>query len=171
MVLLLAATIVDECPRIIRRPGRTTIVNTRVTRTATVSVGGRAVLQRAGHDPDAAEAGGRFTVGARDHRRRRRLDRRHPADPRRCSTIRRLRVITHDHNQGKGAALRTGFAHATSDYVIVQDADLEYDPQRVRRSAATDPRRQGRRRLRLAVPHPAGRTACCTSGTRSAIGC
>ena len=41
----------------------------------------------------------------------------------------RVRVILHDRNQGKGAALRTGFAHATHDYVIVQDADLEYDPQ------------------------------------------
>jgi glycosyltransferase involved in cell wall biosynthesis len=39
-----------------------------------------------------------------------------------------IRVIHHDKNQGKGAALRTGFQHATSEYVIVQDADLEYDP-------------------------------------------
>jgi glycosyltransferase involved in cell wall biosynthesis len=39
-----------------------------------------------------------------------------------------VRVIFHDRNQGKGAALRTGFAEATADYVIVQDADLEYDP-------------------------------------------
>ncbi|MDP9464785.1 MAG: glycosyltransferase family 2 protein [Actinomycetota bacterium] len=39
-----------------------------------------------------------------------------------------LQVIHHERNQGKGAALRTGFRHATSDYVIVQDADLEYDP-------------------------------------------
>jgi glycosyltransferase involved in cell wall biosynthesis len=40
----------------------------------------------------------------------------------------RMRVIRHDCNRGKGAALRTGFALATSDIVLVQDADLEYDP-------------------------------------------
>ena len=39
-----------------------------------------------------------------------------------------VRVLLHDRNQGKGAALRTGFGHATSEFVIVQDADLEYDP-------------------------------------------
>jgi glycosyltransferase involved in cell wall biosynthesis len=40
----------------------------------------------------------------------------------------RIELLRHERNQGKGAALRTGIARATSEIVIVQDADLEYDP-------------------------------------------
>lgn len=40
----------------------------------------------------------------------------------------RVRLIRHDHNRGKGAAVRTGLTAATADVVIIQDADLEYDP-------------------------------------------
>ena len=39
-----------------------------------------------------------------------------------------LKVIYHENNQGKGAALRTGFQHASGEIIIIQDADLEYDP-------------------------------------------
>ena len=40
-----------------------------------------------------------------------------------------VRILYHDHNQGKGAAIVTGFAAATSDVFLIQDADFEYDPR------------------------------------------
>ena len=40
----------------------------------------------------------------------------------------RIRLLRHERNQGKGAALQTGFAAAAGDVVLIQDADLEYDP-------------------------------------------
>lgn len=45
-----------------------------------------------------------------------------PEDP-------QVRIIYHTHNQGKGAAVRTGFAAAKGDIMMIQDADLEYDPR------------------------------------------
>lgn len=40
-----------------------------------------------------------------------------------------LKIVTHDRNKGKGAAIRTGLLYVTGDITIIQDADLEYDPQ------------------------------------------
>ncbi len=39
-----------------------------------------------------------------------------------------IKVVFHEVNRGKGAALRTGFAHTTGEFIIIQDADLEYNP-------------------------------------------
>jgi len=53
-----------------------------------------------------------------------------------------IRVLRHAKNQGKGAALRTGFREATGDFVAVQDADLEYDPMELK--SLLEPLRNGK---------------------------
>jgi glycosyltransferase involved in cell wall biosynthesis len=47
-----------------------------------------------------------------------------------------LRVIYHSRNRGKGASIRSALAYATGDYIIIQDADLEYDPEDLSRMIA-----------------------------------
>jgi glycosyltransferase involved in cell wall biosynthesis len=47
-----------------------------------------------------------------------------PSDP-----MTEVQKISHQHNSGKGAAIRTAIQYATGDYVLIQDADLEYDPE------------------------------------------
>jgi len=46
-----------------------------------------------------------------------------------AQSLPKMRVLEHSVNQGKGAALRTGISQATQPYVLIQDADLEYDPE------------------------------------------
>lgn len=49
----------------------------------------------------------------------------------------RIRVVRHERNRGKGAALRTALEHATGDFVVPQDADLEYEPADLKRLMET----------------------------------
>ena len=56
-----------------------------------------------------------------------------------------VRAFYHARNQGKGAAVRTGFQHATGDFILIQDADLEYDPREYR--TLVQPLLEGRARV------------------------
>ena len=46
--------------------------------------------------------------------------------------VQNVTILRHDRNRGKGAALRTGFNHSKGDVIVIQDADLEYDPRNIR---------------------------------------
>lgn len=49
------------------------------------------------------------------------------------SKFRGIKFFSHKKNLGKGAAVRTGIKHATGEYIVIQDADLEYDPKQIRK--------------------------------------
>lgn len=57
----------------------------------------------------------------------------------------RVKLINHPHNQGKGAAIRTGLGEASGDYILIQDADHEYDPHDI--PTLTDPIKRGRAQI------------------------
>lgn len=50
-----------------------------------------------------------------------------------CNAESNIKIITHKKNMGKGAAVRTGIRNAVGDYILIQDADLEYDPKDIAR--------------------------------------
>jgi|SRR6185369_8497611 len=47
------------------------------------------------------------------------------------ANIKGIKFVYHEKNSGKGAAVRTGIKHATGEYIVIQDADLEYDPRQL----------------------------------------
>jgi glycosyltransferase involved in cell wall biosynthesis len=63
----------------------------------------------------------------------------------------RVRLLLEDRPRGKGHAVRTGFAHATGDFILIQDADLEYDLDDY--AALLEPLRQGRASFVLGARH------------------
>ena len=70
-----------------------------------------------------------------------------------------VQLFFHEVNQGKGAALRTGFQHVTGNVVIIQDAELEYDPTNIEADCVHS-RRKSRRGLRQPI-HPERRSSRC----------
>jgi len=78
-----------------------------------------------------------------------------------------IKFLFQEENQGKGAALRRGFATATGDILLVQDADLEYDPRDYHK--LLEPIQDGRADVVYGTRFLGGPSECTISGTTSAI--
>ena len=100
----------------------------------------------------APRPGARLAVDGRGHRRRRRLDRRHRASSLEKVDDPRVRVLRHERNPGKGAALRTGFAAVERRVRHRPGRRPRVRPGGVRRRARAARGRAGRRRVRLPLP-------------------
>ena len=95
-----------------------------------LSDGGDARLQRGRERRGGRQKSARTAPGAGTRHRGRLLRRRHLGGVGRTRAGEaRIKLFRHTVNQGKGAALRTGFAQVSAPIVIIQDADLEYDPE------------------------------------------
>lgn len=74
-----------------------------------------------------------------------------------------VRILQHDRNQGKGAAVRTGITHSIGDVLIIQDADLEYDPSDI--NPVLEPIASGREKIvygsRILQEKALGRSGVC----------
>src|SRR5215211_32486 len=80
-----------------------------------------------------------------------------------------IQLITHRKNHGKGAALRTGITHATGDVIVIQDADLEYDPSDY--PTLLGPIVRGNADVVYGYDFWRASTGCCTSGIASGTDC
>ena len=73
--------------------------------------------------------------------------------------LNQIRIFFQPHNQGKGAALKTALSHVTGDIVLIQDADLEYDPEDY--PTLIEPIQERLSRCRLRYPFRRRRRAPC----------
>ena len=100
---------------------------------------------------ESVKRGARVPLGSRAHHRRRRLHRRHRRSSSTLTATSGSGSFHQPRTTARARRLRRGFREATSEFVIIQDADLEYDPRDYEQTAGSAPRRPRRRRVRVTV--------------------